>query len=239
MTCRVTCGRMAGNRTRACMTYAWRGGDGGVAARRRIGGRPRDFSGGAPESRSALALRKSRTRIENAKSRTPIENANRAHANRERKPRPRIETGRVTAWLGSGVCSGRKLPRSVTTLALTRNAEARARCEGRGEAFASARRNPRWHRRGAGHRGRCRSAVVVRKRWSLQVVAHAKAGRQGCPGGRGKAALVAKSHGRSQGWAPGFLLGPRQGGACRDGQGRAPGSSRLRPNGGAAAAARR
>ena len=54
-------------------------------------------------------------------------------------------------------------------------------------------------------------AVVVRKRWSLQVVAHAKAGRQGCPGGRGKAALVARSQGKSQGRAPGLPLGPRQG----------------------------
>ena len=43
------------------------------------------------------------------------------------------------------------------------------------------------------------------------MVAQAKAGRQGCPGGRGKAALVARSQGKSQGRAPGLPLGPRQG----------------------------
>ena len=110
MTCRVTCGRMAGNRTRACMTYAWRGGDGGVAARRRSCAGPRDFSGGAPESRPALALRETRMRIESANreryTRVPAE-----RANRERKPRPRIEAGRITRPGWGRVCSGRGFSR--------------------------------------------------------------------------------------------------------------------------------
>ena len=159
--------------------------------------------------RCANRERESRNASRECQTRAPTE-----HANRERRPRSRIET-----WPSHGRCAWRdgrcdrardshdwrEWARRKSLKSQMRRGPPRQEHGAKAAVrLALAWRDPRWRTEGARARGRC-EAAAGRNRRSLQVVAQAKAGRPGRPGGRGKAALVAGSQGRSQGRALGLL----------------------------------
>ena len=180
-------------------------------------------TGGAPELRSALALRKSRTRIEKRKSSAPNESANRAResrtqakiANRDRPSHGLVGVGcarggnfGVSDHVGASAVGA--LVRAARWAAMT----GRAIHEWREWARRKPLRLQMWRgppRREHGAKATVRLALAWRDpRWHRRGVGPGSVRSSG-----GSLPVVAAGGRTSQGRAPGSPRGPGQGGAGR------------------------